>query len=97
MRRWSRPPSLQVGDGIYDLDTENQVGTVTRLYRVSAKNHNGIYDTSVLVPPTNASPQLAAPLLFRPSTTSAPTTLVDGHRRHLATNFVLAATGNLAF
>lgn len=38
---------LQVGDGIYDLDTGSRVGTVTRLYRVSAKNHNGIYDTSV--------------------------------------------------
>ena len=38
---------LQVGDGIYDLDTGSRVGTVTRLYRVNAKNHNGIYDTSV--------------------------------------------------
>lgn len=38
---------LQVGDGLYDLDTGSRVGTVTRLYRMNAKQHNGIYDTSV--------------------------------------------------
>jgi len=38
---------LKPGDGIYDLDTGSRVGTVTRLYRANAKQHNGIYDTSL--------------------------------------------------